>query len=241
MRQEKLKLKSRKLNLSFAMESFIELLLAALINLRQLRWDFSGEVLSSLFAFSTFGYILLLPLLLFGFLKKRFEDSKVLLEGGEEERNKEEKELEEEKRKLGDQMYADLRAENKLAFFYNFFFLLRRLLHCLLLTVSFDFAFLQCQGILALIFVNELYLLIVQPFKDPLMNFLEVLNEFCIYLCALFCLVFAGLVEDPHVFQDLGWAYIGVLGIQFAMNICFVIGISLREFERKKKSKKPRK
>lgn len=54
-------------------------------------------------------------------------------------------------------------------------------------------------------------------------------------------MTFAGLVSDPRVLQNLGWAYIAMILIQFLINIGFVVGMSLRAYKEKKEKKKRRK
>jgi len=63
------------------------------------------------------------------------------------------------------------------------------------------------------------YLIRVKPFKVPLMNEIEILNEICVLIATYHLLCFTDFVPDPQMQSNIGYSLLGFTGFTLALNI----------------------
>ena len=72
-----------------------------------------------------------------------------------------------------------------------------------------------------------MYLAAVGPFDTPLMNRMEVFNEFCILLASTHLFWFTDYVPDPEIQYLYGWSLIGVSIFNIIINMLVMLWMSL--------------
>lgn len=68
-----------------------------------------------------------------------------------------------------------------------------------------------------------LYIVKIKPFKEKLLNNLEVFNELCVLAKSYHLLLFTSLVADVEIKYKVGWSFIGVTAINILANMLVVI------------------
>lgn len=107
-------------------------------------------------------------------------------------------------------------------------FLLRRLVF------SLSTLFLRSAPLIQLLIMNLssllllCYLLAVRPFTIPSLNHLETFNEACIYLCTLLSIMFSDLGSNGLLEYQIGWGVIGVVTLNFVVNIIVLAGENIK-------------
>ena len=64
-----------------------------------------------------------------------------------------------------------------------------------------------------------IYNRLVKPFKNPVLNRLEIFNELCIMAAAYHLFVFTDYVDDPDMQYKVGWSMIGVTAFNIVVNM----------------------
>jgi len=95
--------------------------------------------------------------------------------------------------------YSELRTNSKAAVCYNVFYMIRRLWITLVVLVIYKNPTLQVQLILAHNIIMIIYLTYVRPFQEPLLNNLEIFNEFSILIASYHLHCFTDFVPDPEI------------------------------------------
>ncbi len=72
---------------------------------------------------------------------------------------------------------------------------------------------------LLLIIYNKL----AKPFENPLLNQLEIFNEWCIMAASYHLFVFTNYVDDPDLQYKVGWSMIGVATFNIMVNMAFMV------------------
>ena len=82
-----------------------------------------------------------------------------------------------------------------------------------------------------------MYLIECKPFEEPLMQKLEVMNEFVnvLTLDVLFNMTSASQTE--RAMNLLGYAYIGCIAINLMIHMFFIVRGGCRDFKRQRKNK----
>lgn len=127
--------------------------------------------------------------------------------------------------------YMELRYNNKFALLYNVVYMLRRLVFTAVANFLGNSPTLQVQLIVMHSVIVLMYIKLARPFESPLVNFMEVFNEFCILIaaCHLFC--FTEYLGDPNMQYKMGFSMIGVTVLNIVCNMLVMIvctGIQLR-------------
>ena len=71
------------------------------------------------------------------------------------------------------------------------------------------------------------YITAVRPFELPLMNRMEIFNEFCTLLAATHLFWFTDFVPDPETQCLFGWSLIAVSVLNIVVNMLVMVWTSL--------------
>ena len=94
--------------------------------------------------------------------------------------------------------YGDIRINSKAALLYNVIYMLRRLFIAFVAIMLKKYSYLQVQLMVLHSLLVLIYIAAVRPFELPLMNRMEIFNEFCILLAATHLYWFTNYVPDPE-------------------------------------------
>ena len=94
--------------------------------------------------------------------------------------------------------YSELRIYSKASLMYNVLYMLRRLLITFIATILKQDSYLQVQLIVLHSVFMIIYLTYVKPFEIPLLNKLEIFNEYSILLATYHLFSFTAFVPDPE-------------------------------------------
>ena len=82
---------------------------------------------------------------------------------------------------------------------------------------------------------NIAYLILVKPFDTPLLNYLEIFNELCLYLMCYPCLIFTDLTlseaagsSPTHFKYNLGWLIVAGVITNIVVNMLIMLGLNIR-------------
>ena len=95
-------------------------------------------------------------------------------------------------------MYNEIKNDRKSALLYNVFYMMRRLWIALLATMLKKDSYLQVQLIVVHSLIMIIYVTYYKPFELPLLNKMEVFNEFSILLATLHLFTFTEFVPNPE-------------------------------------------
>ena len=95
--------------------------------------------------------------------------------------------------------YGDIRIDSKAALLYNVVYMLWRLFISVIATLLKKNSYLQVQLMVLHSMLVLVYITAVRPFELPLMNRMEIFNEFCILLAATHLFWFTDFVPDPEI------------------------------------------
>ena len=121
-----------------------------------------------------------------------------------------------------------LRKDKKGSIFYPFLFMIRRLLFAVVAIVTIEHLFVQTITLVTLSIIMVGYLSEIQPFDEPKMYRLEVMNELTT-LTMIYIMI--GLSEaNPHVNAIKLWldiAFIAVIGINISVHLSLLVANSI--------------
>jgi len=72
-----------------------------------------------------------------------------------------------------------------------------------------------------------IYFTLVGPFELPIMNKIEIFNEFCILLACTHLFWFTDFVPDPEIQYLLGWSLITVSVLNIIVNMLLMAWMSI--------------
>ena len=70
---------------------------------------------------------------------------------------------------------------------------------------------------------NLIYTIATKPFKDNRTVYVEILNEFCILLCAYLMNVFLQINAPAKILVKIGWVFMGVAIFNILSNVVIII------------------
>jgi hypothetical protein len=73
-----------------------------------------------------------------------------------------------------------------------------------------------------------IYVALVKPFELPLLNHMEIFNEYCILLAACHLFLFTDFVDSPEMQYDIGYSIIGVTILNIIVNMLVMFWATLR-------------
>jgi uncharacterized protein YhhL (DUF1145 family) len=106
---------------------------------------------------------------------------------------------------------------------YNVLYMLRRLLITFVATILKQDPYLQVQLIVLHSVFMIIYLTYVKPFELPLLNYLEIFNEYSILLATYHLFCFTGFVPDPEYQYQMGWSIIVFTILNMAVNVFIML------------------
>ena len=113
----------------------------------------------------------------------------------------------------------------------------RRLLIVVILVMMRKHTFFQGSFLLIMSWVSLIYLVVTQPYKDRQTNIVETFNEGCIFVCCHITNSFLNAEVSPLFRSTMGWALIGVVGLNISFNLCLVGYLTLFDIGKSLKSK----
>ena len=128
--------------------------------------------------------------------------------------------------------YYDLNLDNYHSTMFNFYFMLRRMLICTILTFMFEYTLFQQQLMLIMCVFNMIYMINVQPFQSQTKNYIETFNELSIYIANIFVTCFLDPGHHMDFTNGVGWAIICNAGFNILVNLLLVIGGTVRDVYR---------
>ena len=127
-------------------------------------------------------------------------------------------------------------------------FCLRRLIYAFSIILFINYLAFQIMIMLFLSTLMLSYIVLFRPFHNPLLNFLEIVNEITLILCLECAAVFTDFVEDPYAKYYTGYAIIGIVGIDILINIIAMVKVGaqaivvkVRKCRQNKKEKRTKK
>jgi hypothetical protein len=171
-----------------------------------LRWDTNKESFSSILALFFFVCVVIFPFFIWILLWKKIDKLK----------------NEDFADRFGS-TYFELKTDNKNALLYNVFYTLRRLLIAVLVIFAGDIWVMQ---ILLMLFHSQLlliYLIKVQPYVLPELNYLEIFNETSICIASYHLLFFTDFTTEPEFQYKVGWSIIGITTINILVNMLIMV------------------
>jgi hypothetical protein len=107
--------------------------------------------------------------------------------------------------------------------------MLRRLLFSLIAVVMDGSPVLQVQLLIFHCILMLIYNILVQPFEEPMLNYLEIFNELCIIVASYHLIPFTDFLDDPEIRYEVGWSIIGITTFNIGVNMIFMSLLSLRK------------
>lgn len=95
--------------------------------------------------------------------------------------------------------YEELRMNSKAALLFNVIYMLRRLFFASVAVFLTNMPSLQVVLVICHCLVVMMYLVRVRPFADPIMNYMEILNEAFILGATYHMLIFTDFVPNPNL------------------------------------------
>ena len=116
-------------------------------------------------------------------------------------------------------LYLNLDTNKKYAVLFPFLFLIRRCLY------AFSLAFFSSTNHLLQLAIQIYssiallgYILMIMPFEDPLLNYMELFNESSILATSYFLLAFTDFVPEAETRYTIGWVFSGVVALNLVVN-----------------------
>ena len=103
-----------------------------------------------------------------------------------------------------------------------------------LMFVVLTFTLVKYPGILVNCFMllnnfNTIYIGWVKPFDSKSQNNLELANCWMLHLISYALILLVNLVPGPEMEFNIGWVFIGLIGLIFAVNFCVTMSVNVRE------------
>jgi len=125
-------------------------------------------------------------------------------------------------------LYDDLRYSYKLPLLYHSIFILRRISFALVAVLLTHWPFFQVIWYFVQSVLIITYNLKVQPFKEPIHNYLEVFNEICIAFCGFHLIAFTDFVDDSRTKYNAGWSMILLTLTNIFVNLVVIVIFTVR-------------
>lgn len=106
---------------------------------------------------------------------------------------------------------------------YNVYFLARRFMSGFGLIWLSDHPYFQVSMLMVFSTVNFIYQFTEKPMESRKSNFIELLNEFCILLCAYVMNIFLQQAAPPWFMTIVGWVFMGVSVFNIICNVIVIV------------------
>ncbi|TNV87623.1 hypothetical protein FGO68_gene4551 [Halteria grandinella] len=196
------------------LEGYIQYALSSMLNMTSLEWDTDRNIFSSLLAICIFIAVIIFPSFIWLLLwnKQALLDEEV------------------SQQKFGS-TYFELKTFSKSALLYNVFYTGRRLLFALVITFLGDAWVIQIVLMIIHSSLLMVYLLLVQPFMLPILNYVEIFNEGCIMIASYHLLFFTDFTPEPNFQLQAGWSLIGITTINIAANMFVMLKATIHKLK----------
>lgn len=124
-------------------------------------------------------------------------------------------------------IFDGLRKDTKLALLYPIIFILRRILFSIVAIYSLDELIIQVACLFVFSTISVLYLIIVKPFEEPLMQQLEIFNEVCTLALVYVMICFSDWnlnLEITEHYYDI--AFMVGMAVNLLVHVYFLIKAS---------------
>ena len=126
-------------------------------------------------------------------------------------------------------MLEENKFDTKLRALYQIFFMGRRFLTALILTLMSDWPFFQCTIMMIFSTINLIYLYVVQPMQTRTENRLAVFNELCITIFSHFMTNMLNIAIPQNLFESLGVGLIAVVSFNIGVNLIAIGSQSINQ------------
>jgi len=192
--------------LRLIIEGYLELCISALVNLKYLGFSRPGDRFSSSITFGMSCLVILFPPLLAVFCiwyRCRLSEPQFASKFGS--------------------LYDGLDIERPSAVLYYSAFTFRRLLFAWTAVYLVDYATYQIQVFCICSLFYSVYLVYVQPFDVPAMNYIEIFNELGVNIFAFILFLLTPMVDETSLRYLIGWVLIGLVSLLMGANIINVL------------------
>ncbi len=120
-------------------------------------------------------------------------------------------------------LYSGLDVEKQINAQFTTLFLLRRLIVGLTIAFFRTYYFVQLEILMMSSLFCLCFIFLFMPYKTWLNNVVEMLNECFVILTVYIMHGFSFFIPSRRVRYDIGWVYIGVVGVVFLLNTSVII------------------
>jgi len=192
--------------LRLIIEGYLELSIAAFVNLKYLEFSKTVDTISSASTFALSFLVFFFPPVLAVFClwyRERLSDPNFHSKFGS--------------------LYDGIDVTRPSAALYYSAFTFRRLLFAWTAVYLVDYAAYQIQVFCICSLFYSVYLVYVQPFRVPLMNYVEIFNELAVNVFAFILFLLTPMVDEPHIRYFIGWTLIFLVSLVIGANIVTVV------------------
>ncbi len=120
-------------------------------------------------------------------------------------------------------LYSGLNVEKPMNAQFVTLFLLRRLIVGVAIAFFRTYYFLQLEILMVSSIICLCFMLLCWPYKTLLNNVVEIMNECFVIFTVYIMHGFSFFIPNRSVRYDIGWIYIGVVGVVFLLNMAVII------------------
>ncbi|CDW88792.1 cadg domain containing protein [Stylonychia lemnae] len=193
--------------LTFLIEGYISYALISMINIQNLKFDESLQILSSLLALVFFILTVLSPIAIAIFINKSFDYIQA------------EDDLYE---KRYGSLWDTLKRDSRKTLFWNVLFLLKRFAFALTAVFMRESPTAQVQIVVYLNLTTMMYVLYTKPFSNPAINKLEIFNEVCVLLISYLSFLFTDYINNPKTQYKIGLFSLFVSAVMIGVNSSYM-------------------
>ena len=128
--------------------------------------------------------------------------------------------------------YDGLKTRQRSAIFFPFFFLMRRTaITCMAFWLDRPEMFIFIMMLLTMI--ETIYLLVFKPFEEPLLQRLELFNEFTSIMLLYATLCFTEYIYNDTAKSHIGWVFVGGMAVNMSVHLFFMVRGSCQDCKKK--------
>eukprot|EP00347_Sterkiella_histriomuscorum_P021584 403333467 len=206
--------------LRIGVESYMDMSVDCLLNMRRLIWDTQSDKFGSIFTLLTLILLVILFLIwqLIYIIKKRKQLNSEIFN------------------KKYSQLYEGIKTQGHVfPLFVTTFMLLRRLIFAYSVVFLGEYKVLQ---LFLMIFSNVLYiayLFLAKPYDQKSLFYQELFNEICTLTCSYHLLLFTddNILQSPQIHYDFGWILIAFTLLNMIINTIIMVAQTIKQIKLK--------
>jgi hypothetical protein len=101
--------------------------------------------------------------------------------------------------------------------------MIKRFVFAIICIYLYDYPFAQIQFLHIQTILMIMYIISVKPFKEALLNKLEIFNEICILLTSYHLSCFTMFVSDPLIKYNIGWSLLALTSLNMLVNTSIIM------------------